>query len=98
MANGNNIHDEVKEQRKKLKDLSFSGKIEYILNYYKIPIIAVILAVLFAGSLTYSIIRNNYDTVCFIAVLDGRITGYDAGRRRRGDDFRADRQRQKGTG
>ena len=77
MANGNNIHDEVKEQRKKLKDLSFSGKIEYILNYYKIPIIAVILAVLFAGSLTYSIIRNNYDTVCFIAVLDGRITGYD---------------------
>ena len=77
MANGNNIHDEVKEQRKKLKDLSFSGKIEYILNYCKIPIIAVILAVLFAGSLTYSIIRNNYDTVCFIAVLDGRITGYD---------------------
>ena len=77
MANGNNIHDEVKEQRKKLKDLSFSGKIEYILNYYKIPIRAVILAVLFAGSLTYSIIRNNYDTVCFIAVLDGRITGYD---------------------
>ena len=77
MANGNNIHDEVKEQRKKLKDLSFSGKIEYILNYYKIPIIAVILAVLIAGSLTYSIIRNNYDTVCFIAVLDGRITGYD---------------------
>ncbi len=77
MANGNNLHDEGKEQRKKLKDLSFSGKIEYILNYYKIPIIAVILAVLFAGSLTYSIIRNNYDTVCFIAVLDGRITGYD---------------------
>ena len=58
MANGNNIHDEVKEQRKKLKDLSFSGKIEYILNYYKIPIIAVILAVLFAGSLTYSIIMT----------------------------------------
>ena len=77
MAKGNNIHDEVKEQRKKLKDLSFTGKIEYIWNYYKIPIIAVILAVLFAGSLTYSIIRNNYDTVCFIAVLDGKITGYD---------------------
>ena len=77
MANGNNIHDEVKEQRKKLKDLSFSGKIEYLWNYYKIPIIAVILAVMFDGSLTYSIIKNNYDTECFIAVLDGRITGYD---------------------
>lgn len=77
MANGNNIHDEVKEQRKKLKDLTFSGKIEYFWSYYKIPIIGILLAILFAGSLTYSIIRNNYDTVCFIAVLDGRITGYD---------------------
>ena len=27
MAKGNNIHDEIKEQRKKLKDLSFSDKI-----------------------------------------------------------------------
>ena len=77
MAKGNNIHDEVKEQRKKLKELTFSGKIEYIWSYYKIPIIGILLAILFAGSLTYSIIRNNYDTVCFIAVLDGRITGYD---------------------
>ena len=26
MAKGNNIHDEIKEQRKKLKDLSFSSE------------------------------------------------------------------------
>ena len=76
MAKGNNIHDEVKEQRKKLKELTFSGKVQYIWEYYRVPIISVILAVLFAGSLIYSIIRNNYDTVCFIAVLDGKMTGY----------------------
>lgn len=75
MAKGNNIHDEIKEQRKKFKVLTFSGKIQYIWQYYKVPIIGIILAVLFAGSLTYSIIRNNYDTVCFIAVLDGKIDG-----------------------
>lgn len=46
MAKGNNIHDEVKEQRKKLKELTFSGKIEYIWSYYKIPIIGILLAIL----------------------------------------------------
>ena len=47
MAKGNNIHDEVKEQRKKLKELTFSGKVQYIWEYYRVPIISVILAVLF---------------------------------------------------
>ena len=46
MAKGNNIHDEVKEQRKKLKELTFSGKVQYIWEYYRVPIISVILAVL----------------------------------------------------
>ena len=63
MAKGNNIHDEIKEQRKKLKDLSFSDKIKYIWSYYWIPIVGVILAVIFA--------------VCFVAVLDGKMTGYE---------------------
>ena len=51
MAKGNNIHDEIKEQRKKLKDLSFSDKIKYIWSYYWIPIVGVVLAVIFAVSL-----------------------------------------------
>ena len=73
MAKGNNIHDEIKEQRKKLKDLSFSDKIKYIWSYYWIPIVGVI----FAVSLISSIVKNNYDTVCFVAVLDGKMTGYE---------------------
>ena len=77
MAKGNNIHDEIKEQRKKLKDLSFSDKIKYIWSYYWIPIVGVILAVIFAVSLISSIVKNNYDTVCFVAVLDGKMTGYE---------------------
>ena len=58
MAKGNNIHDEIKEQRKKLKDLSFSDKIKYIWSYYWIPIVGVILAVIFAVSLISSIVKN----------------------------------------
>ena len=57
MAKGNNIHDEIKEQRKKLKDLSFSDKIKYIWSYYWIPIVGVILAVIFAVSLVSSKLR-----------------------------------------
>ena len=49
MAKGTNIHDEIKEQRKKLKDLSFSDKIKYIWSYYWIPIVGVVLAVIFAA-------------------------------------------------
>ena len=57
MAKGNNIHDEIKEQRKKLKDLSFSDKIKYIWSYYWIPIVGVVLAVIFAVSLISSIVE-----------------------------------------
>ena len=61
MAKGNNIHDEIKEQRKKLKDLSFSDKIKYIWSYYWIPIVGVVLAVIFAVSLISSIVKNGYE-------------------------------------
>ena len=59
MAKGNNIHDEIKEQRKKLKDLSFSDKIKYIWSYYWIPIVGVVLAVIFAVSLICRELSNH---------------------------------------
>jgi len=59
------------------KDLTFSEKIGHIWTYYKLIIIGVILGVAFVVSLTVSIMRNNYENVCFVAVLDGKITGYD---------------------
>ena len=77
MANGNSINDEIKEQNKKLKDLSFSGKIQYIWEYYRLIIAAVIAVILVVASFIHAYIRNDYDTVCDIAVCDGKITGYD---------------------
>ena len=50
-----------------------SDKIKYIWSYYWIPIVGVVLAVIFAVSLISSIVKNNYDTVCFVAVLDGNM-------------------------
>ena len=42
MAEGNYIKDEIKEQRKKFSTLTFTGRLQYIWEYYRIPIAAVI--------------------------------------------------------
>ena len=77
MAEGNSIKDEVKEQRKKFLTLMFTGKLQYIWEYYRIPIAAVIAVVLVVLSFINAYRRNNYETLCDIAVCDGKITGYD---------------------
>ena len=77
MAEGNSIKDEVKEQRKKFLTLTFTGKLQYIWEYYRIPIAAVIAVVLVVLSFINAYRKNNYEGVCDIAVCDGKITGYD---------------------
>ncbi|MGN0318561.1 MAG: hypothetical protein ACI4E1_11590 [Lachnospira sp.] len=73
MAEGNNIHDEVKAQRKKFKTLSFTEKVGYIWQYYKLPIFSIILVTLAVISFVVAYRRNNYDTVFYVAVVDGYI-------------------------
>lgn len=73
MANGNSIKDEIKEEKKKFKTLSFFAKIQYIWQYYKFQILAVILVILAVGTFINSYIRTNYDNVCYIAVAEGGI-------------------------
>ena len=77
MAKGNSINDERKEQNKKFKTLTFSEKLQYIWEYYRLVIASVIIVVLVIVSFINAYIRNNYDTVCDIAVCDGKLTGYD---------------------
>lgn len=76
MANGNSIHDEIKEQNKKFGTLTLGEKIRYIWEYYRVPIISVILIVIVVASFVNAFIRNNYDNVCYIAVCDGKITDH----------------------
>ena len=77
MAKGHSINDEIKEQKKKFKELSLSEKFQYIWEYYRLIIAAVIAVILVIASFIHAYIRNNYDTVCDIAVCDGKLTGYD---------------------
>lgn len=66
-----------KERKTLFKELSFSEKISYIFEYYKFHISAIVITALIIGSFVYFYIQNNYDSVCYIAVVDGKITGYD---------------------
>lgn len=73
MAKGNSIKDEIKEEKKKFKTLSFFAKIQYIWQYYRYYILGVILAAAAVAAFINSYIRTNYDTVCYIAVAEGSI-------------------------
>lgn len=66
-----------KEQTTSFKDLSFSEKISYIFGYYKFYMLAAVIIAIIIASSVYYYHLNNYDSVCYIAVADGRITGYD---------------------
>ncbi|MDO5382759.1 MAG: hypothetical protein Q4F06_08615 [Eubacteriales bacterium] len=83
MANGKNIKDEIREQKGKFKTLTFSQKVQYIWEYYRFIILAVIITVCVVVSFIVAFNRNNYETVFNVAVCDGKMTGYDA----QSDDF-----------
>ncbi len=66
-----------KERKTLFKELSFTEKISYIFEYYKFHFLTIIISAFIIGSFVYFYIQNNYDSVCYIAVIDGKITGYD---------------------
>ncbi len=66
-----------KERKTLFKELSFTEKISYIFEYYKFYFLTIIISAFIIGSFVYFYIQNNYDSVCYIAVIDGKITGYD---------------------
>lgn len=68
-----------KEQMTSFKNLSFSEKVSYIFSYYKYYMLAAVIIAIIVGSSVYFYHLNNYDSVCYIAVADGKITNYDTG-------------------
>lgn len=76
------MHDEVKEQHKKLKGRSFREKLEYFWYYYKIHVFAAILAAAAAGIFIRDMAASRPEA--FSAVL------LNAGGSERQADFQAD--------
>jgi hypothetical protein len=64
--------DTMKEERTKLKDMSWKDKIWYIWEYYKFPIIGVVLAVFLVGSIGTAVYNNRFDTAISFVVINSQ--------------------------
>ena len=61
----------VKKEREKIKNQKgFKGKASYIWDYYKIPILAVIIGTVAVISLVRSIKSNNYNTSLYVTYVN----------------------------
>ena len=77
MAAGSSRRDEIREENKKMKHMTFSQKIEHIWEYYKKQIIAPFIVIILAISIANGISKNNYEAVCTTIVIDGYMTGFN---------------------
>ena len=64
--------ERLHEEAAKLKEMSFKDKFWYIWEYYKFPIIGVIIAVFLVGSIGSAMYNNRFDTALSCAVLNSR--------------------------
>lgn len=58
MSSQMSIHDEIKEQQQKTKDMSAKGKLAYFWYYYKVQTIAVVVAVIFVITFIQQYVTN----------------------------------------
>lgn len=68
------LKDSLREERKKLKDMGLKDKLWYIWEYYKFPIIGVIVALFLVISVSSVIYNNRFDTALNCVILNSRVT------------------------
>lgn len=64
------MKDSINEERKKLKNMSFKDKLWYIWEYYKIPIAAILTAVILVFSIGSAMYQNRFDTALSCVILN----------------------------
>lgn len=71
------LKDSLREEKRKLKDMSFRDKLWYIWEYYKIPIIGVIVAAALISSISSAIYNNRFETGLSCVILNSTPTSQD---------------------
>lgn len=66
------LKDTMKEERKKLRDMSFRDKCWYIWEYYKFPIIGILVAILLVISIGMTIYNNRFETALSCVILNSQ--------------------------
>lgn len=69
------MHNNLQKEKKKLKEMTFKKKCEYIWEYYKVHIIVTLIFILFSSSLGYSIYQNvKYDDILTSAIINNSMS------------------------
>ncbi len=64
------INDEIKVQKKKLREMNGKGKAKYIWDYYKIHIIVGIIVIIAGSYLIRDLVRNNRPEYIYVSVFN----------------------------
>lgn len=69
------MHNNVQKEKKKLKGMTFTKKVEYIWDYYKIHIISTLTFLLFAGSIGNSVYQNiKYEEILSCVIINNSLS------------------------
>lgn len=68
------IKDTMREERRKLKDMNGKDKLWYIWEYYKIPIISVVVAIFLIFSIGSAVYNNRFETALNCVILNSQLT------------------------
>lgn len=70
------VNDDIRAEKKKFKNMDSKERVQYIWDYYKIPIIAGLLAFIFIFFLVRDIISNNRETHLYACLINSNYA-YD---------------------
>ncbi len=71
------ISDEIRQQQKKLKDMTFSEKLKYIIYYYKWHILIISAILIFTVSFIHDYVTRK-DEVFFLEVINSSVPSTEA--------------------
>ena len=76
MSSQNSLNGEIREQMKKMKDMSLKGKISHLWTYYKLHAAIAIIAIAFVSSIIYNYATHK-DTVLYAIFVNASMPHMD---------------------
>ena len=69
MSIKNYLKEKAGRERQKLSQMSGKDKVWYIWEYYKLPIIATVIAIFFIGSIISAVYNNRFDNALYLSLI-----------------------------
>lgn len=75
MVDGKSVKEDFAEEKKRLGRMSWAQKREHIWEYYKIPIITILVLIAAVIGIVYMYKLNDYENVFYAVIIDGGMEG-----------------------